>query len=173
MLGEHHIPVAILNACQSGKQVGDSETSLGSSLMQAGVQLVLAMCYSITVSAAVLLMKTLYQHLFAGDPLSLAIYHARNELYNDKRRQAYFAQQIDLEDWLLPVVYQNRPVRLTLRELTQEENAAYYEHKAELERTSPSEPTYGFIGRDLDILGIEKHLLTRPNRNLLVVRRIG
>src|SRR5260221_9216229 len=173
MLGEHHIPVAILNACQSGKQVGDSETSLGSSLMQAGVQLVLAMGYSITVSAATLLMKTLYQRLFAGDTLSLAIYHARNELYNDKRRQAYFAQQIDLEDWLLPVVYQNRPVRLTLRELTREENAAYYEHKAELERTAPPEPSYGFIGRDLDVLRIEKHLLTRPNQNMLLVRGMG
>src|SRR5258708_8548684 len=157
MLGEHHIPVAILNACQSGKQVGDSETRQGSSQMQAGVQLVLAMGYSITVSAATLLMKTLYQHLFAGDTLSLAIYHARNELYNDKRRQAYFAQQIDLEDWLLPVVYENRPVRLALRELTQEENAAYYEHKAELERSAPPEPTYRLIGLALDVLLIREH----------------
>ncbi len=138
MLRDHHIPVAILNACQSGKQVGDTETSLGSSLMQAGVQLVLAMGYSITVSGAVLLMTTLYQHLFAGDNLSLAIRHARNELANDKRRNAYYAQQIDLEDWLLPVVYQNRPVQLALRELTQAENTAYYEHKAELERTAPT-----------------------------------
>ncbi|MEO6890614.1 MAG: CHAT domain-containing protein, partial [Ktedonobacteraceae bacterium] len=171
MLREHHIPVAILNACQSGKQVGDSETSLGSSLMQAGVQLVLAMSYSVTVSAAALLMKTLYRHLFAGDNLSLAIRHARNELYNDKQRQAYYAQQIDLEDWLLPVVYQNRPVQLTLRELKPAENTAYYEHKAELEDTAPPEPTYGFIGRDLDILQIEKRLLTR--RNLLLVRGMG
>src|SRR5207245_93886 len=36
------VPVVILNACQSGKQVGVSETSLGSRLMQAGVQTVLA-----------------------------------------------------------------------------------------------------------------------------------
>ncbi len=61
MLIEHRIPIAILNACQSGKQVGASETSLGSRLMQAGVQLVLAMGYSVTVSAAELLMKTLYE----------------------------------------------------------------------------------------------------------------
>jgi len=171
MLRDHHIPVAILNACQSGKQVGDSETSLGSSLMQAGVQLVLAMGYSVTVTAAVLLMKTLYQHLFDGNDLTLAIRHARNELYNDKRRQAYYAQLIDLEDWLLPVVYQNRPVQLTLRELTQAENTAYYEHKAELERTAPPEPAFGFIGRDLDILQIEKRLLTK--RNILLVRGMG
>lgn len=171
MLRDHHIPVAILNACQSGKQIGDTETSLGSSLMQAGVQLVLAMGYSITVSGAVLLMTTLYQHLFASDSLSLAIRHARNELANQKKRRAYYAQWIDLEDWLLPVVYQNRPVQLTLRDLTLAENKAYYEHKSELERIAPPEPTYGFIGRDLDILQIEKRLLTK--RNILLVRGMG
>ena len=174
MLREHHIPIAILNACQSGKQVkqvGDSETSLGSSLMQAGVQLVLAMGYSITVSAAALLMKALYRHLFAGENLSLVIRHARNELYNDKKRRVYYAQQIDLEDWLLPVVYQNRPVQLIMRELAPEENNAYYEHKAELARSAPPEPTYGFLGRDLDILRIERRLLLK--RNILLVRGMG
>jgi hypothetical protein len=35
------VPITILNACQSGKQIGSSETSLGSRLMQVGVQLVL------------------------------------------------------------------------------------------------------------------------------------
>src|SRR5260221_634768 len=70
-------------------------------------------------------------------------------------------------------VLQNRPVPLTLRELTREENTAYYEHKAELERTAPPEPSYGFIGRDLDVLRIEKHLLTRPNQNMLLVRGMG
>ena len=38
LLKSHQISVAVLNACQSGKQVGAEETSLGSRLMQAGVQ---------------------------------------------------------------------------------------------------------------------------------------
>ncbi len=167
----HQIPVAILNACQSGKQVGATETSLGSRLMQAGVQLVLAMGYSVTVSAAELLMKTLYQHLFANDDLTVAIRHARTELYNHKTRQAYFDQHIDLEDWLLPVVYQNQPVRLSVRPFTPEENKAYHERKAYEQRYMPPEPRYGFVGRDLDILQIEKRLLTR--RNILLVCGMG
>src|SRR5260370_40702194 len=60
LLVTHQVPVAILNACQPGKQIGESETSLGSRLMQAGVQLVLAMGYSVTVSAAELLVQTVY-----------------------------------------------------------------------------------------------------------------
>src|SRR5260221_5277116 len=104
--------------------------------MQAGVQLVLAMGYSVTVSAAELLMKTLYQHLFAGEELSAAIRHARTELYNHKARRAYFEQQIDLEDWLLPVVYQNQPVHVQAREVTPREPAASVERKAQEQRYS-------------------------------------
>ncbi len=171
LLISHQVPIAILNACQSGKQIGASETSLGSRLMQAGVQMVLAMGYSVTVSAAELLMSTLYQHLFASDDLSIAIRHARTELYNRKARRAYFDQKIDLEDWLLPVVYQNQPLRLGVREFTPQEREVFYAHPAELARTAPREPRYGFVGRDLDILYIEKRLLTR--RNILLIRGMG
>lgn len=171
LLVKHHIPITILNACQSGKQVGERETSLGSHLVQAGMQLVLAMGYSITVSAAELLMHTLYQRLFAGDDLTVAIRHARTELANDKERSAYFDQKIELEDWLLPVVYQNRPVILLPREFTLDERKDWFERKAEQQRYTPPDPTYGFVGRDLDILRIEKRLLTK--RNILLVRGMG
>jgi tetratricopeptide (TPR) repeat protein len=171
LLVKHHMPITILNACQSGKQIGERETSLGSHLIQAGLQLVLAMGYSITVSAAKLLMSSLYQRLFAGDDLAIAICHARTELYNKKQRRAYFDQQIDLEDWLLPVVYQNQPVTLQPREFTREERAAWFERKAEEKRYTPPDPQYGFVGRDIDVLQIEKRLLTK--RNILLVRGMG
>jgi hypothetical protein len=166
LLVKHHIPIAILNACQSGMQVGELETSLGSRLMQAGTQTVLAMGYSITVSAAELLMRELYGQLFEGKDLPIALRRARLELFNNKNRRAYYDQRIELEDWLLPVVYQNQPVRFDLRDFTDDERKAYYErpvYRAE-------EPTYGFVGRDLDILQIEKLLL---KHNLLLVRGMG
>src|SRR5579864_537622 len=171
LLVKHHVPITILNACQSGKQIGERETSLGSHLIQAGVQLVLAMGYSVTVSAAKLLMSTLYRQLFANDDLSIAIRHARMELYNNKERQAYFDQKIDLEDWLLPVVYQNQLVMLKPREFTQEERVTWLERKVEEKRYTPPDPQYGFVGRDIDILQIEKRLLTK--RNILLVRGMG
>ena len=171
LLVAHQIPITILNACQSGKQVGERETSLGSHLVQQGVQLVLAMGYSVTVSAAELLMRTIYQKLFDNEVLSTAIRQARLELYHDKERRAYFDQLIDLEDWLLPVVYQNQPVTLQPREFTPEERNAWFEREAQKKGYTPSEPQYGFVGRDIDILQIEKRLLEK--RNILLVRGMG
>ena len=165
----HQIPIAILNACQSGKETGSSESSLGNRLMQAGVQLVLGMGYSVTVSAAALMMPTLYSKLFDKYDLAGAISYARQELYNRKERRAYFDQEIELEDWLLPVIFQNQPLRLTTREFTKDEADQYYTEEAN--RYSPTQPTYGFVGRDLDILQVEKQLLTK--RNLLLIRGMG
>ena len=169
LLANHQIPIVILNACQSGKQVGDAETSLGSRLMTAGVQMVLAMGYSVTVTAAELLMTTLYEQLFAGQDLTAAIRRARLELYNRKGRRAYFNQTIDLEDWFLPVVYQDQEQRLQPRDFTPQESAAYYERQAR--RYRPPTVTYGFVGRDLDVLHAEKRLLAR--RNILLIRGMG
>ncbi len=171
LLVEHAIPISILNACQSGKQVGASETSLGSRLIEHGVQMVLAMGYSVTVSAARLLMENLYKQLFAKHDLATSIRFARQELYNHKQRQAHFQYKIDLEDWLLPVVYQNQPQHLTVREFTPEEQVAYYTLKAQRDSEKPPEPTYGFVGRDVDILQLEKRLLTK--RNIVLVRGMG
>ncbi len=168
VLNARQVPIAILNACQSGKQVGAEETSLGSRLLTAGVQLVVAMGYSVTVSAAKLLMTHLYQHLLQGDSLETAIRRARLELYHVKTRRAAFSQQIDLEDWLLPVVYQHRPVRLNSKvfdwtALAQEADSAY----------KPPHTNYGFVGRDVDILEVERHLLKDEQSNLLLVRGMG
>lgn len=165
----HQIAVTILNACQSGKQVGAAETSLGARLMEAGVQRVLAMGYSVTVSAAEILVGELYARLFNGDELPEAIRRARLELHSYKERRAYFNQHIELEDWLLPVVYENRPQPLRIRPFSAGEAAAWYEREAR--KYEPPPTPYGFVGRDLDVLYIEKLLLT--NRNVLLVRGMG
>ncbi|KAM3105389.1 CHAT domain-containing protein, partial [Phormidesmis sp. 146-33] len=165
-LQDRGIPVCILNACQSGKQVranGDvdrideRETSLGARLMDAGMQMVVAMAYSVTVDAAKVLMQRVYGELFAGEALSKAVRAGRRELFDRKSRSVYFNQQVDLEDWLLPVVYGNQPVNFGLREMTFAESDAYFANQGTEYRFAGA--TYGFVGRDLDILKLEKGLL--------------
>jgi tetratricopeptide (TPR) repeat protein len=210
------IPVCVLNACQSGKQIsptltpplpkggtggditdksgespvegntrdeelrsppaplqkggedGDArETSLGSRLMAAGMQMVVAMGYSVTVTAASLLMETVYGQLFAEKGITEALRLGRKELYNRKGRRAYYNQTIDLEDWLLPVVYCNQQMNLNLREFTPQEEADFESRQQQYRFT---QPTYGFVGRDLEILKIEKALL---RHNILLLRGMG
>ena len=52
LLVQHQIPITILNTCESGKQVGLTETSLSGKFMEAGMPLVLAMRYRVTDGAA-------------------------------------------------------------------------------------------------------------------------
>jgi len=190
------IPICVLNAYQSGKQVRsplppldkggtgtseaepdlqnpkseiqNSETSLGSRLMAAGVQMVVAMGYSVTVTAAALMMETLYRQLFDQKGIPEAIRLGRKELYNRKGRRVYFNQVVDLEDWLLPVVYANGEVDLKLREFGPKERAEYLMQRRQRYRFE--EPTYGFVGRDLEILKIEKALL---RHNILLLQGMG
>ena len=171
LLMGHQIPIAILNACQSGKHAGANEASLAAHLMQAGMQLVLAMGYSVTVSAAALLMQRLYSELFAGREPAQATALARRTLHDQKERRANFNQRIDLEDWVLPVLYESQPTRLLTREFTPEESSAYYGRRAQRYRPAPL--SYGFLGRDLDILRIERRLLGEGGRNMLLVQGMG
>ena len=170
LLTGKQVPVCILNACQSAKQIrGDErETSLGAALMAAGMQTVLAMGYSVTVTAATLLMQTLYKQLFAGKPLDEAIRLGRKALHDRKERRAYFNQTIRLEDWLLPVVYRHGQVNLGLREFTPEEKVEF--NRAKSQKFRFQQPTYGFVGRDLEILKLERSLL---RRNVLLVQGMG
>jgi tetratricopeptide (TPR) repeat protein len=114
-------------------------------------------------------MPVLYRQLFVGNSLATALCWGRQELLHHKVRRAYLNQKIDLEDWVLPIVYQNRDVPFELQPMTPKEETAFYQKAAELYKAP--QPGYGFIGRDLDILHIEKRLLMK--RNLLLIRGMG
>ncbi|MCZ8360448.1 MAG: tetratricopeptide repeat protein [Microcystis sp. LE19-388.1G] len=173
LLTGKNIPICILNACQSAKQISQEsedyrETSLGSRLMTAGMQAVVAMGYSVTVSAAKLMMKPIYQQLLNGKDLTEAMRKGRLELFNNKQRRAYYNTIIDLEDWLLPVIYCCGKINLNLRPFTPEEEEKHWEHIGN-QYVFPL-PEYGFVGRDLEILKMEKALL---KHNILLLKGMG
>jgi tetratricopeptide (TPR) repeat protein len=179
LLLTHGIPIVILNACQSAMELGEQEresnlpvaeeTSLASRLMRAGAQMVLAMSYSVTVTAAEILMKSFYQELFRGKTLNRAIQIGRKELANRKQRRAAWNYQVSLEDWLLPVVYQKQNVELKTARLTPQEEEQF--NLAQQEISQMPEVEYGFYGRDIDILNIERRVLLK--NNILLIRGMG
>ncbi len=167
LLAEHRVPVAVLNACQSAKEPA-SESSIAQRLVAAGVPVTVGMAYSVTVSAAERAMPLLYMGLAQGDDLVTAMHDARRALFDVKARRAYFDQSIDLEDWVLPVVYAQQDVRLQLSEMPLDQQARYFEREARV--GDEPETEYGFVGRDLDIQAIERRLLIRSDCNMLLVK---
>ena len=175
ILTEHHISAAILNACQSGRETGDPESSLASVLSRSGVSFVLGMCYSITVDAAVSAIAAVYQGFSRGKTWAECVIDARKDLWRNKERTAYYGKKIVLEDWLLPVAYIN-PQKFETSPQSSEKSPP-----ASFITTDPSVPTpgfyyqgpqltYDFIGRDINILEIEARLLNSENSNQLVIK---
>jgi tetratricopeptide (TPR) repeat protein len=173
LLQDQGVQVCILNACQSSKQIwpegaDNRETSLTSYLMDAGIQLALGMSYSVTVSAAKRLIAEMYKNIFAKKSIPEAIRLGRLELFNSKERRVSFGMDILLEDWLLPVVYAQGKVNLNLCEFEAKEKEKWLKARSQSFTFTP--PSYGFLGRDLDILKIEKSLV---RHNLLLVKGMG
>jgi tetratricopeptide (TPR) repeat protein len=167
LLAEHRVPVAVLNACQSAMQDA-SEAGLAQRLAEAGVPAAVGMAYSVTVTAAARAMPVLYGRIADGAELTAAVHAARRELFDGKARQGYFGQMLDLEDWMLPVMFAQRPLSLGLRPMTGPEQARFYEQAAALGDEPATE--YGFVGRDLDIQAIEHRLLAGQDSNQLLIQ---
>ncbi|RLC07746.1 MAG: hypothetical protein DRI57_25370 [Deltaproteobacteria bacterium] len=158
LLNGYQIPVAVLNACQSAGHTGKDGISLGACLIKAGVQTVLGIGYSMMADGATLMMTHLYEKLFDKKSLSKGIL-AREELYyNRKRKVCRYQTFLELEDWMLPIVWENREVNLTVRELTPDESRIYFERKA---GAYPFPKTdYDFAERDYDIQETERRILS-------------
>ncbi|WP_433296269.1 tetratricopeptide repeat protein [Actinoplanes sp. CA-030573] len=167
VLAEHRVAVAVLNACQSAMQTG-SEASLAQALVAAGAPVAVGMAYSVTVSAAKQAMPVLYGRLAVGDDPVAAAWEARRSLNDEKTRRGYFEQDLELEDWILPVVFAQRDSRLTLRPMTAAEQEVFYRRREQV--GSPPAVEYGFVGRDLDLHALERLLLSGPDAGQVLVR---
>jgi CHAT domain len=136
--------------------------------VQAGVPVAVGMAWSVTVTAAALAMPVLYGQLARGaDPVA-ALHAARQALHDDPARNAYYGQQPDLPDWVLPFGFAQQPVPLALRPMGEGEQARFWQRQAETGGEPVTE--YGFTGRDLDIQACERRLLASQDSNLLLVR---
>ncbi len=167
LLAEHRVPVAVLNACQSAMQHG-SEAGLAQRLAEAGVPVAVGMAYSVTVSAAERAMPVLYGRIAGGAELTSAVRAARRDLHDHPARAAYFGQQLDLADWMLPVMFAQQRLQVALRPMDDTEQAAFFERAAAVGEEPATE--YGFVGRDLDIQAIEHQILAGQAANVLLVR---
>ena len=172
---EHGVGTTVLNACQSAMQSA-SEVSLAEQLAGAGVPACVGMAWSVTVSAASRCMRALYADLASGTDIATALLAARRDMDAHRGQLGHFDQQVDLEDWLLPVLFslQAAPastgsgtstgpgMRAEIAVRSGPDLGAEAGAATRSELTDEPATEYGFIGRDLDIQAIERRLLSGP-----------
>ncbi len=169
LLREHRIPAVVLNACQSGMvdpRADSAFASVAAALIRAGIRSVVAMAYSLYVSAAQQFLPAFYRRLFETGDLAQPTRAGRRQMLADPKRVCARGT-FPLADWIVPVVYQQRPMDFSFAAAPAAPPEAE-EEKPELpEGARDEENPYGFIGRDGAVLELER-AMRRPPAGILI-----
>nr|MDQ3011639.1 CHAT domain-containing protein [Acidobacteriota bacterium] len=173
----HRIPLVFLEACQSAKSDDDPTTSVAAKLLEEGVTSVVAMTHSVLVETARRFVEAFYQELARGARVGTAMLAGQHALFGDTYRgKVAGAGDLNLQDWFVPVLFQEAQDPRLLTQLPSNEARQL---QAERRRLSlgrlPTEPPHTFIGRSRELLRLERLLLpeAKPELRYAVVRGVG
>ena len=108
LLRDHRIPLVFLEACQTATAEKASE-SVASELLKVGVASVVAMSHSVLVETARRFVESFYRALAAGKRVGDAMLAGQRQLKDDTFRGRIFgAGELRLEDWFVPVLFQEK-----------------------------------------------------------------
>jgi len=157
-LHDHRIPLVFLEACQTA-QAEEASGSVASELLKAGVASVVAMSHSVLVETAWRFVETFYQSLAEGKRVGDAMLDGQRRLHDDSFRLRTFTGDLHLQDWFVPVLFQEQlDPRLFDRLPSDSARQTTAESLATRLGDLPPEPTTGFIGRSRPLLALERLL---------------
>ena len=163
-LANCRVPVFILNACKSAQEGEKPFSSVATKFIFSGAKGVVAMAYTVHAEAAKHFMGRLYGELVLGKSLSEAVAAGRLSVLNQPLRSSP-KDNLPLQDWLVPILYQQEThIPFTPK---QQSSSSFEALLAEVEKETtstsasqgeglPEESAYGFVGRDYDILRLER-----------------
>jgi len=159
LLRDHRIPLVFLEACQTAQAEKASE-SVASEFLKVGVASVVAMSHNLLAETTARFVRAFYKTLAEGERVGDAMLAGQRELKDNTFRGRIFgAGEVRLEDWFVPVLYQEKddPVlfKTTPAKQTQEDfRAALAVRLGDL----PRDPETGFIGRSRELLALQRLL---------------
>jgi len=173
---EHRIPLVFLEACQSASEERPT-ASVAAKLLDEGVTSVVAMTHSVLVETARRFVTTFYRELAEGKRIGTAMLAGQHALYNDDFRfRVMGAGELRLQDWFVPVLYQeeNDP-RLVTRLLPEQVQILHANRRRLSLGALPEPPAHSFIGRSRELLALERllQIQTSPEQSYAVVRGQG
>ena len=166
LLMEYAVPGVVLNACQSAMLDPSSENafaSVATALLRSGMRSVVAMSYSLYVSGAQKFLPAFYRCLFQEGSVARAVRAGRQKMWEDDGRVCACGHY-PLQDWLLPVLYQQEPIDLPFvaRAVTVIEPKTVIPTELTREQNLKE-----FVGRDSAILDLER-AFRRPPAGILI-----
>jgi tetratricopeptide (TPR) repeat protein len=167
LLKEHAVPGVVLNACQSamvGGSADDPFSSVAAALLRSGMRSAVAMAYSLYVSGAQQFLPPFYRRLFAEGSFAGAVRAGRQQMFRQNKRVCVRGK-FPLQDWLLPVLYQQEPLDFSFAAAAQK---TFVPPASKLPEDLRKEKNpYGFVGRDSVLLAMER-AMRRPPAAILI-----
>jgi tetratricopeptide (TPR) repeat protein len=174
LLTDHRIPLVFLEACQTAMS-DEASGSVASELLKVGVASVVAMSHGVLVETARRFVAVFYRELAAGRRVGDAMLAGQRNLKDESFRGRVFGEDdLHLQDWFVPVLYQEQAdpqlFRTTVAPQTREDILGALEKRL---GALPEPPQTGFIGRSRDLLALQRLLRTNGKGRYAVVRGQG
>jgi tetratricopeptide (TPR) repeat protein len=164
VISEHHIPLVFLEACQTAKTEEDPTASVAAKLLEEGVASVIAMSHSVLVETAHRFVRAFYSELAQGKRVGAAMIAGQRELHRDTARgKVMGAGELHLQDWFVPVLYQEEQDPQLITKLTPAVVQQLQEKQRRLRLGAvPDPPPHAFQGRSRELLALERLLTDQP-----------
>jgi len=161
LLREHRIPLVFLEACQTAQSEDDAVKSVAAALLNAGIVSVVAMTHSVLVVTAECFVCEFYRALAQGQRIGASMLAAQRALMTDKTRfDDGSGTEFFIEDWFIPVLYQEREDPPLFHRLLPARLQALQQQQRQLALGElPDTPPHSFIGRSEQLLKFERLLL--------------
>lgn len=159
VMRDQRVPLFFLEACQTAVAEKDPTASVAGTLLQGGVASVVAMSHAVLVETARRFVTVFYRELLAGRRIGEAMVAGQRELRSQKLRYRTFLGELHLEDWFVPVLYQEEDDPQLIREVPAQRVQEVLKRRRSLSLGElPKTPEHGFLGRSRELLKAERLL---------------
>lgn len=164
VMRDYRVPLVFLEACQSAKIEDDPTSSVAARLLEEGVASVVAMSHSVLVETARRFVSAFYKEVAEGRRVGTAMIAGQRELHHDDYRGRMLgAGDLRLQDWFVPVLYQEEQDPQLVSKLPPAEASRLESVRRQLSLGRlPEPPAHQFIGRSRELLALERLLHREP-----------
>lgn len=164
VMRDRRIPLVFLEACQTAKTEEDPTASVAAKLLEEGVTSVVAMSHTVLVETARRFVKAFYRELAGGSRVGTAMTAGQRELRDDDYRGRLMgAGELRLQDWFVPVLYQEKQDPRLVNRLPASDVLRLQEARRRISLGRlPPPPPHDFQGRSRELLVLERLLARAP-----------